>query len=176
MEEVALLGAGEQQQVLDEAGHAVELVGDQRDRLAPLVRVVAEQLEVAADDRDRRAQLVAGVAHERLLGGERGLEAVEHGVERAGELGDLVAALDLDARVKSVSVIACAVRARGCAAARARGRRSPRRARRPCSSTASATPAATRTASVTSRRSWPRLTATTKTPRRRPSIATGTAR
>ena len=66
-QEVGPLGLGEREQVLDEAAHAVELVGDELDGLAPLLRVVAEQLEVAADDRDRRAQLVAGVADEGAL-------------------------------------------------------------------------------------------------------------
>ena len=60
-QEVAALGLGEQQQVVDEAAHAVQLVRDQRDRLPSLLGVVAEQLEMAADDRDRRAQLVRGV-------------------------------------------------------------------------------------------------------------------
>ena len=59
------------QQVVDEARHAVELVGHERDVSAALVRVVAQQLEVAADDRDRRAQLVAGVADERALAARR---------------------------------------------------------------------------------------------------------
>ena len=61
-----------------------------------LVGVVAEKLEVAADDRDRRAELVPGVVDERALGRERRLEPVEHGVERAGQVGDLVPAVDLD--------------------------------------------------------------------------------
>ena len=74
-QEVGLLGLGEQQQVVDEARHPVELVGHERDGLLALARVVAEQLEVAADDRDRRAQLVAGVDDERALARERGLRA-----------------------------------------------------------------------------------------------------
>ena len=97
LHEVRLLGLGEQEQVVDEARHAVKFVADQLDRVAALVGIVAEQLEVAADDRDRRAQLVPGVGDEFLLHGERRLQAIEHRVERPPELGELVVAFDLDA-------------------------------------------------------------------------------
>ena len=51
LEEVGALGLREQQQVVDEAAHPIELAGDQRDRLAPARLVgnvsLGEQLEVA---------------------------------------------------------------------------------------------------------------------------------
>jgi signal transduction histidine kinase len=83
----------EQQQVVHEPAHAVELVGHELDRLGALLGIVFEQLEVPAHDRDRRAQLVAGVADELLLARERILEPVEHLVEGAREVGELVVAL-----------------------------------------------------------------------------------
>ena len=67
IEEVGFLAAGEEQQVLDDPAHPVELVGDERERLAPLLRVVLEQLEMAAHDRQRRLQLVRRVVGEAAL-------------------------------------------------------------------------------------------------------------
>ena len=96
-QEVDALGLGQGEEVVDEATHAIQLVHDERDGLPTLVRVVPQQLEVTADDRDRRAQLVAGIADERPLAAERGLQAVEHVVERARELADLIVAAHLDA-------------------------------------------------------------------------------
>ena len=89
-----MLGPGQHEQIVDVPAHAVELVGDQRDRLGSLCRVVAEHLEVSADDRDRGAQLMGDVVEERPLRRERFVEAVEHAVELVAELGQLVVALD----------------------------------------------------------------------------------
>ncbi len=47
-------------------------------------------LELGPQHGDRRAQLVAGVVEEHPLPGEGGLDPVEHGVEGAAQLGDLV--------------------------------------------------------------------------------------
>ena len=65
------------------------------------VEALGEQLEVGQHARQRRAQLVRGVGDElalaaqRVLGlAARGVERVEHPVERARELGDLVVGLD----------------------------------------------------------------------------------
>ena len=49
---------------------------------------------MTANDRDRRPQLVAGVADEATLTREGQLEAIEHQVEGAAELGELVVALE----------------------------------------------------------------------------------
>ena len=70
----------------------------ERGGLAALaVEHVGQQLEVGEDRGQRRAQLVRGVGHELALAVQgalgllaRGLQAVEHGLQRAGELGDLV--------------------------------------------------------------------------------------
>ena len=80
--EVGLLRPGERQQVVDHAGHPLELVRDELHRPPPVFRIVAHELEVAADHRDRRAQLVAGVVDEPALRREGGLEPLEHLVER----------------------------------------------------------------------------------------------
>ena len=111
LEEVRPARLRQEQQVVHEPGHAVELVGHQLERLAPLLGVVAHHVEVAADDRDRGAQLVARVADERLLARKRLLEPVEHLVEGAREVGELVVALDRDAPRE----IGLADRARGVA-------------------------------------------------------------
>ena len=62
-----MLGLGEQLEVVDDAADAVELVEDERGRRAPLLGVVAEELEVAAADRERVAELVARVLDELAL-------------------------------------------------------------------------------------------------------------
>ena len=69
-----------------------------------------EQLEVGEDRGQRRAQLVRGVGDELALAVQRalglvarGLEAVEHGLQRAGELGDLVVGRGLGQRLDGVA-------------------------------------------------------------------------
>ena len=97
MQEVRPSRLRQDQQLVDEPCHAVELVDDQVARALTLIgRAFVEQLKVAAHDRQRRAQLVANVVEEVALIGERGLQAVEHLVERARQLRHLVVALDLD--------------------------------------------------------------------------------
>ena len=96
-QEVGLLGLSEQPQVADVTVHAVELIGDDGDRLGPLSRIVAEHLEVPPGDRDRCAQLVRHVVEEPALGAEALIEPVDHVVERRSELGQLVVTLDGDA-------------------------------------------------------------------------------
>ena len=92
------VGPGEQQQIGDQAAHALG-GAKRRVRGLPLLAVehVGKELEVREDARERRAQLVRGVgdelalALEHVLGLElRGLERLEHVVERSRELGDFV--------------------------------------------------------------------------------------
>ena len=104
---------------------------------------------------------------ERALAGEGALQPVEHRVERAAEVGDLVVAVDVDA----AGEVGLGDRLRrscaACAAARARGRRSPRRApRRSAARRATRRPRPGRPPGPR-RAPGPRLTATTNSPRRR---------
>ena len=70
------VGAGEQQQVLDDRGHVADLVIDvlerRADRRDRLVAMPLEVLDAAPDDGQRRPQLVAGVGRELALAPERG--------------------------------------------------------------------------------------------------------
>ena len=92
-DEVGALGLGEQQQVLDDAAHPVELVRDETYRLLAVGGIVAHQLQMAAHDGDGRTQLVPRVVDELPLRGERALQPVEHPVERLGERRDVVPSL-----------------------------------------------------------------------------------
>ena len=95
-QEAGLVGVGEQEQILDQPLHAIDLGA--RDPLhAPDlvgVRILlhGQDLELAAEDRQRRPQLVRGVGQERVLPSERLLQRVEHLVERPGQDADLVVA------------------------------------------------------------------------------------
>ena len=104
---LAGVGAGEQQQVGDQAAHPVR--GAQGGVDHRLVVVVArarqrglEQLEVGEDAGQRRAQLVRGVGdelalllHRRLALGAGGVERAQHLLEGPGQLADLVVGLRL---------------------------------------------------------------------------------
>ena len=72
----ARVGAGQQQQVLDDRGHVADLVVDvlerRADRRDRLVAMPLEVLDAAPDDRQRRPQLVAGVGRELALAAQRG--------------------------------------------------------------------------------------------------------
>ena len=88
------VGAGEEEQVLDEALHT-EVLGEhvlgevgRRDAFG----VRERDLGLLADRCDRRAQLVGRVRHELLLPPLRELQPVEHAVHRRREPGDLVGA------------------------------------------------------------------------------------
>ena len=129
-QEPVLARLGEQQQVLDEPAHALDLDRRRASRRgAPRPRRAGRQgehLELAADDRQRRAQLVRGVGDERRLAVERVLEAVEHVVEGVGQHADLVVAGgDLHARAE-VAARRRARRRAPCAAAAPRCARRPR--------------------------------------------------
>ncbi len=92
------VGAGEQQQVADQAAHAPRGAQRRLGHLALLALELAlQQLEVREDAGQRRAQLVRGVGDEVALAVERRLrllagraQLAEHGLERGGEVGDLV--------------------------------------------------------------------------------------
>ena len=94
--------AGQQQQVGDEPAHAPRRAQRRVGGLLLLaVEALGEQLEVGEHARQRRAQLVRGVGDELALAAQgvlgltaRGVERVEHAVQRAGKLGDLVVGLD----------------------------------------------------------------------------------
>ena len=95
LEAASLLGAGEEQQVVHEALHPVDLRGDQCLDAADVFRAdvvrARQHLELAADHGERRSQLVRGVGHELALPREGVVEAVEHVVERLRERADLLA-------------------------------------------------------------------------------------
>jgi hypothetical protein len=88
----ALIGPGEQQQVL---GHALqpEVLGQHRRRQlggAGPAGMGQSDLGVLADGGDRGAQLVGGVRDEAALAGLGLLEPAQHAVHGAGEAADLV--------------------------------------------------------------------------------------
>ncbi len=95
---MGLFGLGENQQVADGAAHAVELVDHDRHGSVPLGGVVAEHFEMTAGDRDGCSKVVGDVVEELTLGAGAAVEAVDHLVERAAELGELAVAVDRDAR------------------------------------------------------------------------------
>ena len=99
--DAARVGAREQEQVGDQPAHPPRGAQGGRGGLALLaLEHLLQQLEVGQHGGQRRAQLVRRVgdelalARQRRLGlGARLVERVEHPVQRAGELGDLVLAL-----------------------------------------------------------------------------------
>ena len=95
--ELLTLGAREREQVLDEQAHALGLLVDLAEHHVHVAdRAAAVELGVAAHAGQRGAQLVGGVADEAahllLLGlrlADRGLQALQHRVQRSGQLADL---------------------------------------------------------------------------------------
>jgi hypothetical protein len=55
LQEVRLVRLGQQQQVVDDPAHAIELVQHDFDRALPLVGILVGELQMPAHDRDRRA-------------------------------------------------------------------------------------------------------------------------
>ena len=98
LDDAAHVGARQQQQVGDQAPHALGGAQRRARRVALIaVQRLREQLEVREHARERRAKLVRGVRHELPLSGEdrlglgaRGVELAKHPLERARELGHLV--------------------------------------------------------------------------------------
>src|SRR5699024_7665078 len=95
-EEIGPLAAGEHDELVDEAGHALELIADELERVLAVLGIIAHDSEMTAHDGDRGAQLVTGVVEELPLPVEGGFEPVEHPVEGIAEVGDVIVALDLD--------------------------------------------------------------------------------
>ena len=89
-------------QVADQGGHLGDLGPDVGEQLGARLREpggaagLGEQVEVGAQRGQRGAQLVAGVGDQLALPVVRGGERGEHRVERRGQPGDLVVALDRD--------------------------------------------------------------------------------
>ena len=88
-EEIGPLGLGQQQQVVDEAGHSREFVGGYRQGLRVVAGRGLHRVEIALDDGDGGAQLVSDVGEKHALSGERRLQPVEHAVERGRQLAGL---------------------------------------------------------------------------------------
>jgi hypothetical protein len=89
-----LLAAGQGEQVVDQAGHAVAGPLDHGHGVAQVVGVgpgVGQgDVDVGADDGQGVAQLVGGVGDELALGGEGRVQPGQHGVEGVGQLLELV--------------------------------------------------------------------------------------
>ena len=84
----------QQVDVVDQPGHAVQLGDADLARGRDVVGVGRiHQLEVAAHDRDRRLELVTDVVEQLPLHVDRAFEPVEHRVDRARQIGDVVVAL-----------------------------------------------------------------------------------
>ena len=85
-----LVGARKEQQLLDEVLHILSLRADRGDALLEDLRIgsapAREQVGVAENDRHRCPELMRGIRDEALLLIEAALQAVEHVVERQGEL------------------------------------------------------------------------------------------
>ena len=89
----ALLAAGDQQQVLGELREAVGLLSCRDEREAPVARLgvgVQRDLDLGLEDRQRGAQLMARGGQELALVARRGVEPVEHVVERLAQPPQLV--------------------------------------------------------------------------------------
>ena len=95
-----LIAARELDELGDEHGHLLELLGDVAQQALALsgrqLLVPREHLDVGAQARQRRAQLVRGVGDELSLRLRRRLERREHRVEGRGEARELVAPVLLD--------------------------------------------------------------------------------
>ena len=94
-DEVGLGALGQQDQIIDEHSHPVELVNGQQLGLAHVSGVGGVgELKVPADHGDGRTQLVADVVEQVALSLHRGLDSVQHPVDGCGQGGQVVSALD----------------------------------------------------------------------------------
>ena len=92
--ELPLVGLREREQVVDRPAHPVDLLVHAHEDPARRRREVAAQahVELRAHHGERRAEVVRGVGDQALLLRDAVLQAVEHRVERHGQMGELVGA------------------------------------------------------------------------------------
>jgi hypothetical protein len=106
--EPALVEAGEDEQVVDRARHPIDLLARALEDPARCGRqVVGAQADVdlRAHRRQRRAQLVGGIGDQAVLLLDALPDAVEHRVQRGGQVRDLVAGVrDDEAVVDAIEV------------------------------------------------------------------------
>ena len=96
IETLGRVEAAEQQDLVDEL---VEL-GDVSRQLRPALRVRLDQLETEPDAGERRPQLMRRIGEQQLVGVDQALDPRGGAIEAFRQPGDLVAALDLDARAQ----------------------------------------------------------------------------
>ena len=93
LDEVGPPGLGQHQQLVDQPGHAVDLVEQQRPGLLDVGRVVGcHHLEVSTQDGQGGTELMPGVVEHASLRPESRLESVEHRVEGDLQVGEVVVA------------------------------------------------------------------------------------
>ena len=85
----ALVGPGEEEHVVDQPLHPLDLPGDDLGRRRQVTGGHAlgtsQDLDLTADRGQRGSELVRGIRNERALTRERLLQPVEHVIERLGE-------------------------------------------------------------------------------------------
>ena len=89
----ARVGAGEEEQILDQSGQSIDLLLTTLEYLPCLHRPgggTERDLDLAFQNRERGAQLMRRVGAEVANGGERALEACQHVVQHGGEATELV--------------------------------------------------------------------------------------
>ena len=96
IETLGRVEAAEQQDLVHEL---VEL-GDVSRQLRPALRVRLDQLETEPDAGERRPQLMRRIGEQQLVGVDQALDPRGGLIEALSQAGDLVAALDLDARAQ----------------------------------------------------------------------------
>ncbi len=96
--ELVALHSGEQVDVVDQPRHAVKLRDADVAHGLDVERILrVHHLQMAAHDRDGGLELMAHVVEQLTLHADGALQPVEHRVDRAGEVGDVVVPLLRDA-------------------------------------------------------------------------------
>ena len=91
----ALIGVGDQQQILGERGQALRFLGcgaERRLEFGPASRTPQRQLELGPQQRERGPELVARVGDETPFVLDRRLQPAQHRVQSLGKTADLVPA------------------------------------------------------------------------------------
>ena len=91
--ELALVGSGQGQQVVDHGPHRLDLLVHARERLSCFGReagLAQVDLQLRAHHREGRSELVRGVGDEATLIRDPTLQSLQHAVHRHGEVMDLV--------------------------------------------------------------------------------------